>query len=162
MGTTEAAQAPVEVSIDIGASPEHVYALVADLPGMGRWSTENRGGKWLGGATEARVGARFRGHNRHGIAFWTTTCRILTADPGREIAWEVSAGGLPVSTWRYRFEPTSDGGTHVVESTQDRRGRLLTWSSPWTIGVADRAKRNRDTMLATLARLKTAAESGSR
>jgi uncharacterized protein YndB with AHSA1/START domain len=149
---------PVVVSMDIAAAPEDVYALVADLPGMGRWSPENRGGKWLDGATEARVGARFRGHNRHGIAFWTTTCRIITAEPGREIAWEVSAGGLPVSTWRYRFAPTTDGGTQVLESTEDRRGRLLKWSAPWTIGIADRDKRNQETMQATLERLKAAAE----
>lgn len=144
--------------MDIAASPEDVYALVADLPGMGRWSPENRGGKWLGGASEASVGARFRGHNRHGIAFWTTTCRIVTAEPGREIAWDVSAAGLPVSTWRYRFTPTADGGTQVVESTEDRRGRLLKWSAPWTIGIARRDKRNEETMQATLERLKAGAE----
>ena len=156
MTTTDVA--PAQVSIDIDAPPERIYDLVADLPGMGRWSPENRGGKWLGTATGAEVGARFRGRNRHGIAFWTTTCRIVAADRGRELAWEVSAGPLPVSRWRYEFTPRPDGGTTVVESTEDRRGRVLRWSSPWTIGIGDRRGENMKNMQVTLERLKAAAE----
>jgi len=160
MTTTQTGTGSVaEVGIDIAASPERIYDLVADLPGMGRWSPENRGGRWLGGATGATVGARFRGHNRHGIAFWTTTCRIVSAERGKEIAWEVSSGPLAVSRWRYVFTPTADGGTHVVESTEDRRGRILRWGSPVT-GVADRRRHNLKNMQVTLERLKAAAEAG--
>lgn len=149
--------APAEVGIDISAPPERVYDLVADLPGMGRWSPENRGGRWLDGSTEAKVGARFRGHNRNGLAFWTTTSEITAADRGKEIAWDVSSGPVAVSRWRYVFTPTADGGTRVVESTEDRRFRLFRWGSV-VIGVVDRRARNLKNMQVTLERLKAAAE----
>jgi uncharacterized protein YndB with AHSA1/START domain len=52
---------PVSVTKDISASPESIWALVTDLPRMGEWSPENRGGEWLKGATGPSVGARFKG-----------------------------------------------------------------------------------------------------
>ena len=48
------------------SDPTTLYELVADLPSMGRISPENTGGKWVGGATTPRVGARFRGTNQAG------------------------------------------------------------------------------------------------
>ena len=49
---------------EVNAPPEAVYALVSDLSGMSRIAVEFERGTWLGGAREAAVGARFRGHNR--------------------------------------------------------------------------------------------------
>ena len=43
----------IEESIDIEAPPERLYPMVSDLSRMGEWSPENRGGKWVGGATGA-------------------------------------------------------------------------------------------------------------
>ncbi len=60
--------------------------------------------------------------------------------------------------WRYDFLPTEEGGTHLVESVEDRRGRLLRAVSPLLTGSRDRRRRNHDTMTATLSRLKAAAE----
>ena len=56
-----------EVSERIDAPAERVYDLVSDLPAMGRFSPENRGGRWprifeLGGIT--RLGYR-------GIVTWS-------------------------------------------------------------------------------------------
>jgi uncharacterized protein YndB with AHSA1/START domain len=151
---------PITVSIDIDAPAERIYALVADLPSMGKWSPEATGGKWLGGATEARPGVRFRGTNRNGIFRWSTVCTITAAEPGREIEWVTKAIGLLTGAlWRYDFKPNGTGGTTVLESTEDRRGRLLRWTAPVTVGVKDRAGHNRRSMQATLERLKAAAES---
>ena len=150
---------PVQVSIDIDAPPERVYDLVADLPGMGRWSPENTGGKWLDGASEARVGTRFRGRNRRGPMRWSTICTITEAERGRVIEWTNAAGGLAVARWRYEFKPNGSGTT-VTESTEDRRGKTMRFAAPLVTGVKDRGTYNTAGMEVTLQRLKAAAEAG--
>jgi len=147
-----------QVSIDINAAPEAVYDLVADLPGMGRWSPEATGGRWLDGLTEAQVGARFRGWNKRGPLRYYTTCRITAADRGRLLEWENDAAGLSVARWRYEFQPNGSGGTTVTESTDDRRGRLMRTLSPVVMGIKDRRGHNLRNMQVTLERLKAAAE----
>jgi uncharacterized protein YndB with AHSA1/START domain len=152
----------IEESIDVDAPPERVYDLIADLPRMGEWSPENEGGKWVGGATAATEGARFKGRNRSGRRRWSTVARVVTAEPGREIAWESKAVGLKVALWRYRFERNGRGGTTVTESTEDRRGRLMHVIGRTASGVADRTAENKKNMRVTLERLKTAAEDVNR
>lgn len=149
---------PASVSIDIAATPERVYDLVADLPGMGRWSPEATGGSWLGGATQAAVGATFRGWNRRGPLRYYTTCRITAAERGRVLEWVNDAVGLPVARWRYDFRPNGTGGTTVTESTEDRRGWLMRALSPAVMGIRDRRGHNLRGMQVTLERLKAAAE----
>jgi len=152
------AQPTVAVSTTIDAPPEVVYALVADLPRMGEWSTETAKVAWLGEATEARAGARFRGTNRNGFRRWQTTCTVVAAEPGIELSWRARSLGLAVAFWRYRFEPDGDGGTRVTESTTDERGTLFRAFGPLATGVRDRSGHNADTMRATLDRLKAEAE----
>jgi len=151
-----------EVSATIAAPVDTVYALVSDITRMGEWSPECSGGKWLGGATEARPGSRFRGANKHGLWHWSTTCIVVAADSGKELSWEVRKLGRPVSFWRYRFEDDGHGGTTVVETTEDRRDAFMKSLSPMATGVGDRAVRNRRTMEDTLERLKERAEAGAR
>jgi uncharacterized protein YndB with AHSA1/START domain len=150
----------IEVSATIAAPADTVYAAVSDITRMGEWSPECRGGRWLGGATEARPGARFRGTNRNGPWRWATTCTVLTADPGRELSWEVRSLGRPVALWCYRFAGDGHGGTAVVESTEDRRGAVIKALAPLATGVGDRAGRNKKTMEITLARVKQVVEAG--
>lgn len=147
----------VEVSIDIDAPAERVYALVADLPRMGEWSPETTQVRWRDGVTVPVVGARFRGYQRRGALRWWTDGLVTAADPGRELSWDVSALGLPVARWTYRFEPLGPGRCRVVESTEDRRGGLLHRFAGVT-GMGDRAGINRANMALTLERLKAAAE----
>jgi hypothetical protein len=148
----------VQVSETVQAPAATLYAMVANLPRMGEWSPENTGGRWLGGATAPAVGARFRGTNRAGWRFWSTTVTVRVADEGRRFTFDVDALGVPVSTWDYAFDETA-AGTTVTESWTDRRpGWVRTLSIPVT-GVRDRADHNRHNMEQTLARLKAAAES---
>lgn len=152
--------ADVEVSERIDASPETVWALVSDVPRMGQWSPETTGCRWLDGAAGPEVGARFRGSNRKGFRRWSTTCEVTAAEPGRRFSFDVSSGGLPISTWTYAF--TAEGsGTLAVESWTDRRPAWLRVLGVPMMGVADRAAHNRRGMQATLAALKAAAESTS-
>ncbi len=149
----------IEESIDIQAPPERLYEMVSDLARMGEWSPENQGGKWLGGATAAVEGARFKGRNRNGWRRWSTKVRIVTANPPKEVAWESKAMGMKIALWRYRFEPNGDGVTRVVESTEDVRGPVMNVVGPLATGVRDRVDANRSAMRATLEQLKKAAES---
>jgi uncharacterized protein YndB with AHSA1/START domain len=148
----------IEESIDIEAPPERLYEMVSDLSRMGDWSPENQGGRWLGGATGATKGARFKGRNRNGWHRWSTVAQVVTADPGREVAWESRALGLKVALWRYRFAPNGTGGTTVIESTEDRRGGFMKVLGRSASGVADRMAENKKNMRATLEHLKAAAE----
>lgn len=151
--------ARAEVSIRVDAPPERVYALVADVTRMGEWSPETVSCAWLDGATSAEPGAWFAGTNR-ARATWTTRCRVDVADPGRELAFTVHAGGRASSRWRYRFEPDGAGGTVVTESMEG----LLTYAPPVRIlkrlatGIGDRSRHNEAGMRETLARIKAAAE----
>ena len=149
-----------EASIDIDASPEAVYALVSDLPAMGRWSPECYRCDWRGGATAAAPGVRFVGRNRIGWRRWSTNGTVVAADPGRELSFDVQWYGMPVSRWTYRITPRP-GGVTLTESTEDRRGglvrgvtKLLLAGTPGT----DRTRRNEETMAVTLQRLKAEAE----
>ena len=144
--------------IDVEAPPERVYALLADVTRMGEWSPECVRCRWLGADSGPRVGARFRGTSRKGWRRWSTLSTVVAATPGRSFAFDVTYFRLPVATWRYEFRPTDEGGTHMVESVEDRRGRLLRAVSPLITGSRDRGRRNTETMAATLDRLKAAAE----
>jgi uncharacterized protein YndB with AHSA1/START domain len=149
-----------QATIEIDAPPEAVYALIADLPAMGRWSPECYRCDWQGGATTAAPGVRFKGYNRIGVRRWTTAGTVVVADPGRELTFDVQYLGLPVSRWSYRITPR-DGGCTVVESTDDRRGTVVkTLGTLLLLGTpgAKRTERNQDTMQVTLERLKRAAE----
>ncbi len=109
----------------IQAPPQKVYELVSNLERMGEWSPECYRCEWLGEAEGPAVGVRFRGWNRHGRMKWDTTCRIITAEPNRELAWEVmESSGRAATRWRYRFE-SSDGGCKLVESFEALHAPLI-------------------------------------
>jgi hypothetical protein len=141
----------------VRATPDAVYALVSDLPGMGRLSNENTGGRWLGGATGPAVGARFRGHNRNGWRRWSTTVEVEQAEPGRRFAFRVSYYGVPVSLWSYDLEPV-EGGTTVTEAWEDRRPVWFKTPAGLFTGELDREAATARGIEHTLAAIKAAAE----
>lgn len=142
----------------VNAPAEVVYGLVSDLPGMADVAEEFERGSWLGGAREAAVGARFRGHNSRAGRRWTTTATVTDAEPGRRFAFEVfSVGGIPVSRWQYDIEP-SDDGCHVAERTWDRRPSWFRPLANLFTGVRDRDEHNQRNIELTLRQLKAAAE----
>lgn len=148
-------------SIDIDASPDAVYALISDLPAMGRWSPECYRCDWLDGATAPAPGVRFKGRNRIGMRRWSTDGVVVTADPGRELTFDIAYYGMPVSRWTYRLAPRDGGGTTLSESTEDRRSALVRFlGTALLLGTpgADRTRRNHDTIQVTLERLKAEAE----
>jgi len=148
-----------EVSERIEASPEVLYELVSDLPRMGRFSPENRGGRWIGSLRGPVVDARFLGFNRRGWVVWATIGKVVSAEPGREFAFEVPSSG---AKWTYRFEPDGDATlvTELRESFRDRPLVARVFAGGLLGGIGAHDEEMRDGMAATLGRLKTVAEAG--
>jgi hypothetical protein len=111
-------QGHVEVEVD--ARAEDVWDVVRDVTRVGEWSHECVGAKWLGGATSAAPGVRFRGRNRNGILRWGRVCEIVDARPW-EIAWRTQPTLLypDSSEWRISLHPLDDGArTRIVQTFQ--------------------------------------------
>jgi uncharacterized protein YndB with AHSA1/START domain len=151
-------------SVEIAAPADEVWALVSDLTRMGEWSPETTKVEWTGGSTGPSVGATFKGTNRLGARRWSTNGRIVTAEPARELAWDVTAiGGIKVARWRYVIEPTGDRSCRLTESFEDQRqGGLIKVLGNLASGVKDRGEHNAKGMQQTLDRIKSAAEKVSR
>ena len=142
----------LEVSRDIAASPETVYAAISDVTRMGEWSEECHSCEWHEGCEGPVVGATFDGHNRNGEHQWTTQGKVIEAQTGRAFAFECSMMDFHYSTWGYRIEPT-ESGCHVTEWSDDLRPESVLEFSRQTSGVDDRTERNRTMMSVTLSRL---------
>jgi len=155
--TTETVNASVERTIN--ASPDALYDIVADVTRIGELSPECTSAEWLGGVTEATVGARFKGTNELGSSKWSTKPVVTEALPGKVFAFKVPMGFGP--TWRYEFHACEDG-TRVVESVEQQK------VSPWFIrraqrkaGVNDRTANVTAAMEQTLANLESVALAAS-
>jgi Polyketide cyclase / dehydrase and lipid transport len=144
-----------EVSIEIFAAPELVYAAVSDLTRMGEFSPECRQVEWLSGGAPT-PGARFVGHNRGGPIRWSREGRVDTAEPGKEFSFTTEWRGHDSTAWTYRMKPTSNG-TILTESYE------ALWA-PWWMHAVDtvtfRSKQLTQHMTRTLHRLKKFIESG--
>lgn len=110
----------------IPASPDRVWAVLADFSRYGEWNPLN-----LEARGAARVGARvpmvFRNLAAGGDSVVRQTVRIVAAEPGRELAW---SGHVPlIFAGRHGFLLTPQAsGTHVLHT--ELLGGLLpaTWS----------------------------------
>lgn len=151
-------EAPSAVGrIEIDAPAAEVYALISDPGVLAELAEEYSSFRWLGSATRAAVGARFKGVNKNGLRRWSTTSIISDAIPGEHFAFDVTLGPIPISRWEYLITDT-EKGCRIVERTWERRkGFMLVLSSAAT-GVKDRAGHNQRSIEATLNRLKQRAE----
>lgn len=147
----------IEVSRDIAASPETVFAALVDVTRMGEWSPECYRAEWNGGATEAAVGASFTGYNRNGDHEWSTTSTITELVPNERFFFDCDSRGFVFSKWGYAIEAT-EGGCRVTESTQDLRPESALERSAQISGVTDRLSHNRAGMEQTLERLAAGVE----
>jgi uncharacterized protein YndB with AHSA1/START domain len=147
-----------QVSIEVAAAPAAIYDLLADVTRMPEWSPEVTRCAWVRQATDAQPGARFRGWSRMGWRRWSTLSTVSRADRPECFEWQVRFVGLPVASWRYRFDGNAVRGTTVTETVIDQRGRVLRLLSPYITGSRNRHARNDETMHVTLDRVKAAAE----
>lgn len=119
-----------QASVVIDVPVQQIWDLVTDISGMGRWSSENRSGYWLGDATGPRVGAWFVGVNRIGPVVWATPCEVTVSNPFEHFEFQVHIVG---PRWGYRLEP-HERGTLLTEyrewSYTSAFNRALRWSGP--------------------------------
>jgi hypothetical protein len=139
----------IEVNKVVAASPEQVYALVSDLPSMGRFSPENTGGRWVKGSTGPTVGAKFEGTNAIGKKKWKTLATVTAAQPATVFAFDVVAAGCKVAGWGFALEP-AEGGTKVTHFWDDHRNPVIAKLTGLAVGVKDRAVHNEANMRRTL------------
>lgn len=100
---------PLSASVDIAASPESVWEVVADVTRMSEWSPECRKVVVLGSPKEG-VGTTLLGLNRRGWAMWPTTSKVVRYEPATAVAWKTRESG---ATWSYELAP-SNGGTTLT------------------------------------------------
>lgn len=147
-----------EESVTIDAPVEQVWDLVTDVTKMGRFSPGNTGGKWLGGAKEPSVGAKFIGFNRRGVIRWATRCTVTECEEPNRFAFQVTENNMQ---WGWRLEPAGSG-TRLIQW----RDRVKEPAAPIRV-VANLLFRGNlegemaDGMRETLAKVKTVAENGS-
>ena len=139
----------VVVSKEIAASPDVVWAMVSDLTRMGEWSSENKGGEWIKGATGPAVGAIFKGRNSNGKKSWSTTVKVTEFEPSKKISFALMVGPSAWCDWVWEVAPSANGSL-VTHSWIDRRGKFANWLGGKVSGVTDRASHNRANMERTI------------
>ena len=150
----------LEVSREIAAPPEAVFAAITDLTRMGEWSPECVRAEWSEGFSGPEAGAMFIGHNQNGDKTWTIESEIVELVDNERFFFDCKSGIRPDFTfakWGYSIEPTEVGCT-VTEYWQDLRPESSLERSAQISGVSDRVTHNRAGMEATLERLAAALE----
>jgi uncharacterized protein YndB with AHSA1/START domain len=94
---------PISATVQINASPDEVWRVVADLSRMPEFSPELRKAFVVG---RPGVGAHIIGINRRKASVWPTTSRVVRWEPGQAVAWKTRESG---ATWVYELEPTATG-----------------------------------------------------
>lgn len=145
-----------EVTLDVEAPPEEVYALVSDVTRTPEFSPEIQSCRWLDDAGGPAVGARFEAVNKvqRGPS-WKNRPVVITADPGREFAFSRTEKFAGTIVWRYRLHPEGTG-TRVVESYEVTRevSRVGWFMIERIFGGTDRRGDLRRGMEQTLARIR--------
>lgn len=114
---------------DVDATPEQVWAVLADVTRIGEWSHECHTAEWLDGADLAAVGARFRGANRVRFARWSKPCTITELEPPHRLVYRTNGGIMGDATeWSFTLEPRGSG-CRIVQSYEILSlPRVLEWA----------------------------------
>ena len=148
----------LQAHIDIDAPVSKVWNLISDLRLMRQWSPQCRVMRPLG---PLRAGTRTLNLNRRNLLFWPTTSTITEVVPERKLAFRVD---INKSVWSFELEPTATG-TRLVESRHAENGvtALSTAVTKAVLGgVSSFEQELLDGMNLSLARIKAAAEAGTR
>lgn len=144
-------------SIVVRSSPETLYDMVSDVTRMGEWSPVCKACWWDEG-DGPREGAWFTGQNEVPGRTWETRSLVVTAERGREFAFQVRGTWV---RWGYTFGPAEDG-TLVTESWEFLPEGIAAFGERFgaeaDAEVAKREQAARTGIPATLAAIKAAAE----
>lgn len=112
----------IEDSIEINATPEHVWSLVSDIPRMAKWSPQVVRSTVKGGVV--KQGATFSNLNKQGLKRWPTGGKVVrfqppTADTAGDFAFKIRENK---TIWSFELAPTADGGTKLTERRETPEG----------------------------------------
>jgi hypothetical protein len=76
--------------------------------------TEFQRGEWVSGRPAA-LGSKFIGYNRRNENEWSSTSKVVAAEPGRAFGWDVLVGDTDeaLASWKFTLRRVP-GGTEVV------------------------------------------------
>ena len=142
----------ISESITVDAPPAVVFAILADPRQHSRIDGSGSVGSVLRAPRRiTRKGETFVVRMKLFGVPYVIRNRVVEFEPERRIAWR----HFTANRWRYELEPTADGGTRVTETFDPSRANDITDA---VVRWAKFYERNREGILGTLERLKTAAE----
>ncbi|MGW0245920.1 SRPBCC family protein [Nocardia goodfellowii] len=146
----------LEASIDIAASPEQVWRVVADVKRIPEFSPHCVRMIPLG---KVKSGTFTINLNRDGKLFWPTTSRIVRFEPNSAFAFKVLENR---SIWSFTLEPTATG-TRLTQRRDSPNGTTAFSKKAIELGMGGYERF--DGVLAqgmneTLQGIKTAVEAG--
>ena len=102
----------ISATIEIAATPEHVWAVLADLASYPQWHPA-----FLGVSGQLAAGSRLTITTTHPVSGHTMTAKVKvrTVDPGTELRWVSKLLGLTISARSFRLSPAA-GGTLLVQA----------------------------------------------
>ena len=109
----------ITATVEIAATPEHVWAVLTDLANYSQWHPVFRSV-----TGQLAAGSRLTITTTHPVSERAITARVkvLAADPGSELRW-VSNLGIYRSDRRFILRP--DAGGTLLEQTATYRGILV-------------------------------------
>jgi hypothetical protein len=114
----------ISAAAQIGASPQQVWAILADLAGYPQWNPLFReaSGQLTTGSTVTLKTVR-PGTGR----VMTVKVKVLAAEPDNQLRWVSSLPGIITGEHSFTLTP-ADGGTRLVQ-TETYRGLLARMSA---------------------------------
>ena len=142
----------ISESITVDAPPEVVFAILADPRQHSRIDGSGSVGSVISAPERLTdTGQTFTVRMKLFGVPYVIRNRVVEFEADRRIAWR----HFTANRWRYELRPTPDGGTTVTESFDTSRANGLTDT---VVRWAKFYERNREGIVATLERLKKAAE----
>jgi len=111
---TRRVQKRASVAVSVPVDIEAVWDVVRDVTRVGEWSHECVSASWVGDATSAAPGARFRGRNRAGIFRWGRVCEIVAAEP-HELVWRTVPTTFYPDSSEWRIVVAEHDGGSMIE-----------------------------------------------
>ena len=109
----------ISVAIDIAATPERVWAVLADLASYPKWHPMYQAvtGQLAAGSTLTIMST----HPKSGRTI-TAKVKVLTVEPGTELRWASKVLGRTISEREFRLSSTADGTSLVQAGTYSGLG----------------------------------------
>ena len=142
----------ISESITVDAPPEVVFAILADPRQHSRIDGSGSVGSVVSAPERLTgTGQTFTVRMKLFGVPYVIRNKVVEFEAGRRIAWR----HFTANRWRYELAPTADGGTTVTETFDASRADRVTDT---LVRAAKFPERNREGIVATLQRLKAAAE----